>query len=51
MEGDFAVFTDSVSDVGFSRSDQPVIQQAGDASKLDPSSAGKLIYFYVLLRV
>lgn len=43
MEGDSAVFGDSVSDAGFSRPDQSVTQPAGDASKLDASSAGKLI--------
>lgn len=41
MEGDLAVFNDSVSDAGVPRPDQLVTQQAGDASKLDASSAGK----------
>lgn len=48
MEGDSAVFTDSVGDAGFSKSDQPAIQQAGDPSRLDTSSAGKLISSFSL---
>lgn len=43
MEGDSAVFTDSVGDAGLLRPDQSVAQQAGDAPKLEVSSAGKLI--------
>ena len=40
MEGDSAVFGDPISDTGFSKPDQPMTQQAGDALKLDASSAG-----------
>lgn len=50
MEGDSAVFGDSVSDAGFSRPDQAAAQQAGDASKLDASSAGESsqVFSYIL---
>lgn len=43
MEGDSAVFTDSVGHAGFSKPDQSVTHQAGGAPKLEASSAGTWI--------
>ena len=46
MEGDSAVFTGSVGDAGFLKPNQSVTQQAGDAPKLEASSAGKWISMF-----